>query len=389
MDRSHLDWPFFEASHRALATSADGWAEEQARRRPRGRDVDALCREWVGALAAAGHLRHCVTAPFGGSVETLDARAICVLRETLAYHDGLADFAFAMQGLGSGPIVLGGSAEQKAAWLPKVARGEAIAAFALSEPDAGSDVGALTTQARRDGDGWLIDGCKTWISNGGIADFYCIFARTSAATGSRGISAFVVPAQTPGLVVAERIDVISPHPLARIELSGCRVGAAALLDAEGEGFKLAMRTLDIFRASVGAAALGFARRALDAAVAHARSRRMFGATLADREVAQAKLGEMATMIDAAALLVYRAAWQRDAGGSRTTREASMAKMAATEWAQQVIDGSLQMHGALGVTTGSIVERLYRDIRALRIYEGATEVQQLIIGREALAAGKRA
>ena len=385
MEHSHLDWPFFEASHRALAGDVDCWAEEQAPRRSRDRDVDTLCREWVGALATAGHLRHCVPARFGGSAETLDSRSICLIRETLAYHDGLADFAFAMQGLGAGPIVLGGNAVQQSRWLAKVADGRAIAAFALSEPDAGSDVGALTTRARHDGGGWRLDGCKTWISNGGIADFYCVFARTGAETGSRGISAFVVPAETPGVIVAERIGVIAPHPLARIELDGCRVASDALVGAEGEGYKLAMQTLDIFRASVGAAALGFARRALDLAVAHARSRRMFGATLADRELAQARLGEMATMVDASALLVYRAAWQRDAGKRRTTREAAMAKMAATECAQQVIDASVQMHGGAGVMTGQVVERLYREIRALRIYEGATEVQKLIIGR-AVAAG---
>jgi len=384
MDRSHLGWPFFEASHRALAESVDRWTGEQPVRRSREREVDTVCREWVDALAAAGHLRHCVPRQFGGSAEALDSRSICVLRETLAYHDGLADFAFAMQGLGAGPIVLGGNAVQQATWLAKVAKGEAIAAFALSEPDAGSDVGALTTQARREGDAWLLDGCKTWISNGGIADFYCVFARTGGGMGSRGISAFVVPAETPGLRIAERIGMIAPHPLARIDLQGCRIGADALLGTEGQGFKLAMRTLDIFRASVGAAALGFARRALDLAVAHARSRRMFGATLADRELAQAKLGEMATMIDASALLVYRAAWQRDVGKTRTTQEAAMAKMAATEWAQEVIDASLQMHGAAGVMAGHVVERLYREIRALRIYEGATEVQKLIIGRAVLA-----
>ena len=260
MEHSHLDWPFFEASHRALAGDVDCWAEEQAPRRSRDRDVDTLCREWVGALATAGHLRHCVPARFGGSAETLDSRSICLIRETLAYHDGLADFAFAMQGLGAGPIVLGGNAVQQSRWLAKVADGRAIAAFALSEPDAGSDVGALTTRARHDGGGWRLDGCKTWISNGGIADFYCVFARTGAETGSRGISAFVVPAETPGVIVAERIGVIAPHPLARIELDGCRVASDALVGAEGEGFKLAMQTLDIFRASVGAAALGFARR---------------------------------------------------------------------------------------------------------------------------------
>ena len=322
-------------------------------------------------------------ASHGGALPALDSRALCVARETLAYHDGLADFALAMQGLGSGAITLAGSGVQRDRWLPLVARGEAIAAFALSEPDAGSDVAALAMRARRDSDGWTLDGCKTWISNGGIADFYCVFARTGDAPGTRGISAFVVPADTPGLTVAERIDVIAPHPLARLEFAECRLPHAALLGVEGEGFKLAMRTLDIFRASVAAAATGFARRALDAGIAHARSRAMFGAKLADLQLTQAKVGEMAAAIDAAALLTYRAAWLRDVTVARTTREAAMAKLMATESAQEVIDAAVQLHGGLGVTRGHIVERLYRDIRALRIYEGATEVQKLIIGRELL------
>ena len=305
------------------------------------------------------------------------------MRETLAYHDGLADFAFAMQGLGSGAITLAGSDAQKARWLPAVARGTAIAAFALSEPDAGSDVAAMTTRAVRDGGGWGLDGCKTWISNGGIADFYCVFARSGDAPGARGITAFVVPADAAGLTVAERIDVIAPHPLARLEFAGCRVPDDARLGAEGEGFKVAMRTLDIFRASVAAAALGFARRAADEALKRARERPMFGGMLADLQLAQAKLAEMATAIDAAALLTYRAAWLRDVRGARTTKEAAMAKWTATESAQQVIDDAVQLFGALGVTRGQIVERLYRDIRALRIYEGATDVQKLIVARELL------
>ena len=337
----------------------------------------------VRALGDGGWLRYCVPAAHGGALAALDSRALCVVRETLAYHDGLADFAFAMQGLGSGAITLAGTAAQRDRWLPSVARGEAIAAFALSEPGAGSDVAALAMRARRDGDAWVLDGCKTWISNGGIADFYCVFARTGDTPGARGISAFVVPADTPGLVVAERIDVISPHPLARLEFNDCRLPHDALLGTAGEGFKLAMRTLDIFRASVAAAALGFARRALDESVAHARSRRMFGATLADLQLTQAKVGDMAMEIDAAALLTYRAAWLRDVGQARTTKEAAMAKLAATESAQRVIDAAVQLHGGLGVTHGHIVERLYRDIRALRIYEGATEVQKLIIGRDLL------
>jgi acyl-CoA dehydrogenase len=285
--------------------------------------------------------------------------------------------------LGSGAITLAGSHAQRASWLPRIARGEAIAAFALSEPEAGSDVAALSTTALRDRDGWVLNGCKTWISNGGIADFYCVFARTGAETGSRGISAFVIPKDAPGWAITERIDLIAPHPIARIEFRNCRVAAETLLGTEGDGFKLAMRTLDIFRVSVGAAALGFARRALDESIAYTQGRRMFGATLADRELTQATLGDMATAIDAAALLVYRAAWMRDARGVRTTREAAMAKLTATESAQRVIDAAVQLHGGLGVTKGSTVERLYREIRALRIYEGASEVQRLIIGRDVL------
>ncbi len=381
MDLAHLDWPFFDDGHRALGRALDAWAAAQPVAHD---DVDAACRAWVRALGDAGHLRHCVPASHGGARAVLDSRALCVARETLAWHDGLADFAFAMQGLGSGPVTLAGSDAQRARWLPRVARGEAIAAFALSEPEAGSDVGAMAMRARRDGDGWRLDGEKTWISNGGIADFYCVFARTGEEGGARGISAFVVPADAPGLAIAERIATIAPHPLARLAFDGCRLPADALLGAQGEGFKLAMRTLDIFRASVGAAANGFARRALDEAVARATSRRMFGGTLADLQLTQAALGEMAAAVDAAALLVARAAWTRDARGGRTTREAAMAKMAATESAQRVIDHALQLHGGTGVRDGSVVARLYREIRALRIYEGATEVQKLIIGRDVLA-----
>jgi acyl-CoA dehydrogenase len=337
----------------------------------------------VRSLGAGGWLRYCVPAAHGGALAALDSRALCIARETLAYHDGLADFAFAMQGLGSGAITLAGSDAQKARWLPAVAQGTAIAAFALSEPDAGSDVAAMTMRAARDGGNWVLDGCKTWISNGGIADFYCVFARTGDATGTRGISAFVVPAGAPGLTVAERIEVIAPHPLARLEFAACRVPAEALLGTAGEGFKLAMRTLDIFRASVAAAALGFARRALDETLGRAQERRMFGGTLADLPLAQAKLAEMATAIDTAALLTYRAAWLRDVSGARTTKEAAMAKWTATESAQQVIDSAVQLFGGLGVTRGQVVERLYREIRALRIYEGATEVQKLIVARELL------
>jgi acyl-CoA dehydrogenase len=378
--------PFFDDEHRAQGAVLDAWTERQAIEHGHDRaGTDAACRAWVRTLGEAGVLRACVPGAYGGMREALDSRALVVARETLAYHDGLADFAFAMQGLGSGAITLEGSAELKAQWLPKVARGEAIAAFALSEPDAGSDVAAMQCAARDDGDAWVLDGEKTWISNGGIADFYCVFARSGEAPGVRGISAFLVPADTPGLAIAERIDVIAPHPLARLRFTNCRVPKAQQLGAAGEGFKLAMRTLDIFRASVAAAALGFARRALDEAVAWSQSRRMFGATLADQQLTQATLGDMATDIEAAALLTYRAAWQRDVLGTRTTREAAMAKLTATEHAQRVIDRALQLHGGRGVRSGEVVERLYREIRALRIYEGASEVQRLIIGRETLGA----
>jgi acyl-CoA dehydrogenase len=381
---AHLELPFFDDAHRGLAATLDTWAGEKLRDIDH-HDTDAACRRLVRALGEAGFLRHCVPAAFGGAAEQLDSRALVVCRETLARHDGLADFAFAMQGLGSGPISLAGSPALQAAWLPKVARGEAIAAFALSEPAAGSDVAAMSCSAREEGDAYVLDGEKTWISNGGIADFYCVFARTGEAPGTRGISAFVVPADTPGLSTAERIEVIAPHPLARLRFSNCRVPKAHLLGAPGEGFKLAMRTLDIFRASVAAAALGFARRALDEALDHARGRSMFGQALADFQLSQAAFGDMASSIDAAALLTYRAAWVRDVQGRRSTREAAMAKMVATENAQAVIDRALQMHGGLGVKVGSVVESLYREIRALRIYEGATEVQRLIIGRDLLAA----
>ncbi|MFO1412495.1 MAG: acyl-CoA dehydrogenase family protein [Burkholderiales bacterium] len=388
MDTGHLDLPFFDPVHRDLGRDLAAFATALPAHDER-EDVDAACRERVRALGAAGWLRYCVPAADGGALPHLDSRALCVARETLAFHDALADFAFAMQGLGSGAITLAGTAAQRARWLPRVALGEAIAAFALSEPDAGSDVAAMATRATRDGTQWVLDGCKTWISNGGIADFYCVFARSGPESGAKGISAFLVPADTPGLVVAERIDVMAPHPLARLEFGGARLPADALLGAEGDGFRLAMRTLDIFRASVAAAAVGFARRALAEALAHAGARRMFGGTLADRELAQATLGEMATAVDAAALLTYRAAWLRDVRGQRTTREAAMAKLAATESAQQVIDAALQMHGGAGVRRGGVPERLYREIRALRIYEGATEVQKLIVGRDALRAAAAA
>jgi acyl-CoA dehydrogenase len=378
----HLDWPFFEDRHRALATELDAWAAAHISHQ-HGSNVDDECRQLVRQLGEAGWLRHAIAGrEHGGANDTIDTRAICLIRETLARHAGLADFAFAMQGLGSGAISLAGTPEQRAAWLPKVARGEAISAFALSEPDAGSDVAAMQCAARQDGDHYVIDGEKTWISNGGIADLYVLFARTGEAPGSRGIRAFIVEANTPGFEIAERIDLIAPHPLARLRFTKCRIPATNRIGAAGEGFKIAMRTLDVFRTSVAAAALGFARHALHEGLQRATTRRMFNHTLADFQLTQAKLAQMALTIDAAALLTYRAAWARDQGRN-VTKEAAMAKLAATEGAQQVIDAALQLFGGQGVVSGQPVESLYREIRSLRIYEGASEVQQLIIARELL------
>jgi acyl-CoA dehydrogenase len=386
-DKTYLDWPFFAAPHAALERELDDWAAREVAQvhETFGSDVDGACREIVRRLGAGGWLRYAVGGTaWGGAADAIDTRALCLIRETLARHEGLADFAFAMQGLGSGAISLFGTPEQQESYLPRVARGEAIAAFALSEPQAGSDVAALRCAAVADGDHYVLDGEKTWISNGGIADFYVVFARTGEAPGSRGISAFVVDGNTPGLTIAERIAVIAPHPLARLRFDGCRIPATRRIGAAGQGFKVAMATLDVFRTSVAAAALGFARRALDEALAHATAREMFGQTLAGFQLTQAKLASMATGIDAAALLTYRAAWQRDQGRA-VTKEAAMAKMTATETAQEVIDAAVQLFGGLGVVSGHPVERLYREIRALRIYEGATEVQQLIIARELLRA----
>jgi acyl-CoA dehydrogenase len=381
--REHLAWPFFGPEHRAFAAELDKFAESGALDGIDHHDTDNACRKLVKRLGDAGLLRACVPAGYGGLTDPLESRRICLARETLAYHDGLADFAFAMQGLGTGAITLAGSEALKAEILSKVGAGELIAAFALSEKDAGSDVAAMRCAARSDGDHYVLSGEKTWISNGGVANVYTVFARTDEAPGTRGISAFVVLASDPGFSIAERIDVMAPHPLATIRFSEMRIPAARRLGMPGEGFKIAMRTLDIFRSSVAAAALGFARRALDEALRYARTRPMFGATLADQQLTQAKLGEMATMVDAAALLTYRAAWRRDVEKQPTTREAAMAKMSATESAQQVIDAAVQMFGGRGVKVGEIVESLYREIRALRIYEGATEVQKLIVARELL------
>jgi acyl-CoA dehydrogenase len=381
--REHLDWPFFDQSHKDFVARLDAFAASGVLATVDHHDTDNACRSLVRLLGDAGLL---ASATGNAGTTAIDSRSICLARETLAWHDGLADFAFAMQGLGTGAIGLSGSEELKAAVLPKVTSGEWLAAFALSEKEAGSDVAAMACAARIDGDSYVLDGEKTWISNGGIADVYTVFARTGEAPGTRGISAFVVFADDPGFSIAERIDVIAPHPLATIRFDNCRIPASRRLGAPGEGFKIAMRTLDIFRASVAAAAIGFGRRALDEALDHARTRKMFGATLGDLQLTQAALGDMATAMDSASLLTYRAAWRRDIQKLPTTKEAAMAKMTATENAQIVIDKAVQMFGGLGVRSGEITEKLYREIRALRIYEGATEVQKLIIAREMLKAG---
>jgi acyl-CoA dehydrogenase len=378
-DKTFLGWPFFEERHRALAAGIESWCVSNLPYADT--NVEAACRDLVGKLGRDGWLKH--TAPNPDAAAPLDVRALCLIRETLARHDGLADFAFAMQGLGAGPISLFGNANQRH-WLARTRSGEAIAAFALTEQKSGSDVANIGTKASRDGNGYVLDGEKTWISNGGVADLYVVFARTGEATGAKGISAFIVAGDVAGLSVAERLDVISPHPLARITFDHVRVGATSMIGAPGDGFKIAMATLDVFRATVAAAALGFARRALDETLKRVRDRRMFDGTLADLQLVQGAIAEMALDIDAAALLVYRAAWAKDSGAARVTREASMAKLFATERAQRVVDQAVQLHGGDGVRRGHIVERLYRDIRALRIYEGASEVQKVIIARQMLA-----
>jgi acyl-CoA dehydrogenase len=381
LDRSFLRWPFFEERHRALADQLETWAAQHCAHVDH-RDVDAACRELVRNLGRDGWLKH--TAPGEGPSDKIDVRTLALVRETLARHSGLADFAFAMQGLGAGPISLFGTSAQKARWLPKTRSGAAIAAFALTEPASGSDVANISMTARRSGDGFTLDGEKTWISNGGIADLYVVFARTGEAAGAKGLSAFIVRGDNPGLSVAERIEVMAPHPLARLTFKDCRVGTDDLIGAPGDGFKIAMATLDVFRTSVGAAALGFARRALAETLKRAKSRELFGAPLSELQMVQGHIADMAVEIDAAALLVYRAAWTKDTGAARVTREAAMAKLYATEAAQRVIDAAVQIHGGDGVRSGHPVEALYREIRALRIYEGASDVQKIIIARSALS-----
>jgi acyl-CoA dehydrogenase len=376
MPDDFLDWPFFDERHRALRARVTDWIPGQLADIDESHDRKA-CRILVDRLGRAGFLEHAVPKPG----DSLDVRSLCLIRETLAYHHGLADFAFALQGLGSAPISLGGSDELKNRYLPATREGRFIAAFALSEPEAGSDVSAIATTARRDGEDFVLDGTKTWISNGGLASYYLVFARSETDPGTKGLSAFVVDADAPGFRVSQEIEVVAPHPLARLAFEGCRVPRSRLVGEPGQGFEIATATLDIFRASVGAAALGFARRALDESLDRVEARRQFGKKLADFQMTQARLADMATSVDAAALLVYRAAWMKDRGAERVAREASMAKMYATEAAQKVVDDAVQLFGAEGVVKGSVPERLYREVRSLRIYEGTTEIQKLILARE--------
>jgi acyl-CoA dehydrogenase len=378
-DRSFLGWPFFEERHRTLAQALDVWADKHLAGIDHS-DTDAACRAIVRSLGEGGWLQHS-----GAMDGQLDVRSLCLIRETLARHDGLADFCFAMQGLGTGAISLFGTDAQKAEWLSKTRAGQAISGFALTEPQSGSDVANSTMTAVRDGDDYVLNGEKTWISNGGIADVYTVFARTGEGPGSKGLSAFIVPAATPGLRVAERLETIAPHPLATLAFEDCRVPAGAMLDAPGAGFRIAMSVLDVFRSTVAAAALGFARRALDESVARVTTRHVQGAPLADLQMVQGHIADMAVDVDASALLIYRAAWTKDSGAPRITREAAMAKLFATDRAQQVIDKAVQLHGGDGVRTGMMVESLYREIRALRIYEGASDVQRVIIARQTLGA----
>ena len=381
-DRSFLNWPFFEDRHRELAAELQAWAGKELGAVDHS-DTDATCRRIVTMLGESGFLTHSAVDPQAGT--GLDVRSLCLIRETLARHDGLADFAFAMQGLGTGAISLFGTDAQKAQWLTLTRAGKAISAFALTEPQSGSDVANSTMTATRDGDDYLLNGEKTWISNGGIADVYTLFARTGEGPGAKGLSAFIMPACLPGFEVTERLEVIAPHPLATLRFTNCRVPASAMLGTPGQGFRIAMSVLDVFRATVAAAALGFARRALDEALERVTTRHIQGAPLFDLQMVQGHIADMALDVDASALLVYRAAWTKDSGAPRVTREAAMAKLFATDQAQQVIDKAVQLHGGDGVKSGGIIEKLYRDIRALRIYEGASDVQRVVIARQTLSA----
>jgi alkylation response protein AidB-like acyl-CoA dehydrogenase len=380
-EQTYLQWPFFADAHRRLERDLRAWRDADLRLQDE-REPSAACQEYVAQLGRAGWLGYAVPGAYGGVLESIDLRSLCLIRETLGYCSGLAEFAFAMQGLGSGPISLFGSESLKQRYLPAVAAGSSIAAFAISEADAGSDLSAMQTTARRDGAAIVIDGAKTWISNAGIAAYYVVFCRWPEG-GERSFLAVVVDAGTPGLTVGPLIDVMAPHPLGTLTFTGCRVAADQIVGEPGKGLRVALGTLDVFRTSVGAAALGLARRAFDEAVGHVRTRTAFGKLLAEFQMTQARLADMATAIDAAALLVYRAAWTHDQGAARVTREAAMAKLVATESAQQVIDHAVQLLGARGVVAGAAVERLYREIRALRIYEGTSEIQKLVIAGQVL------
>ncbi len=382
MDQSFLTWPFFEEKHRDLAAELDAWSAASLSAVDHS-DTDAACRQFVTILGEAGFAIHS-----GAEEGTLDVRTLCLIREILARYDGLADFAFAMQGLGTGAISLFGSPEQKAEWLPLTRAGKAISAFALTEPGCGSDVAANTMSATRNGRHYVLNGKKTWISNGGIADMYTVFARTGEASGAKGMSAFIVPADTPGLEITERLETIAPHPLATLTFNEVHVPVTAMIGAPGQGFRIAMSVLDVFRSTVGAAAVGFARRALDEVLTRVTTRQIQGTALADRQLVQGHVADMALTVDASALLVYRAAWAKDNGTPRITREAAMAKLFATDQAHQVIDKAVQLHGGDGVKTGETVERLYREVRALRIYEGASDVQRVVIARQTLATHQR-
>lgn len=382
-DQTFLDWPFFEDKHRALASELEQWCESNLDHIDHG-DVDDACLSLVNLLGAGSWLEYSAIDP-EDATSKLDVRSLCIIRETLARHRGLADFAFAMQGLGTGAISLFGTLKQKKSWLAKVRAGQAVSAFALTEPGSGSDVAHSTMTAEIDGDHYILNGQKTWISNGGIADIYTVFARTGDAPGAKGLSAFLVPADIDGFSVSERLETIAPHPLATLEFKNCRVHKSAMIGHSGEGFKIAMSVLDVFRSTVAAAALGFARRAMDEALLHSSSREIQGSLLSDFQMVQGHLADMALNIDASALLIYRAAWLKDSGAHRISREASMAKLFSTEQAQKVIDQAVQLHGGDGVRSGNVVEKLYREIRALRIYEGASDVQKIIIARQTLAA----
>ena len=385
-DKSFLDWPFFEPRHTLLAQDLDIWAAKNLRGIDHA-DTDAACRRLVAGLGRGGWLNYAAVDAAGDAAggAALDVRALCIIRETLARHHGLADFAFGMQGLGSGAISLFGTPAQKAEWLPRVRAGTAIAAFLLTEPQSGSDVANSVMTATKDGDHYVLNGEKTWVSNGGIADVYTLFARTGEEPGAKGLSAFILAADMAGIEVVERIETMAPHPLARLRFTDCRIPASALIGAAGSGFRIAMSVLDVFRASVGAAALGMARRALDETVARVSDRHVQGAALFELQMVQGHIADMALDVDASALLVYRAAWAKDSGAPRITREAAMAKLFATDHAQHVIDRAVQLHGGDGVRSGEVVERLYREIRALRIYEGASDVQRVIIARQTMAA----